>query len=163
MKLLHIVRHAKSSWDDSTLDDFDRPLNDRGNRDAPRMAKRLKESGIHPDLLLTSPAKRALTTCLMMAKVLMIPPENIKQEERLYHADEDQILAILKKVNDHCSSVMVFGHNPGLTEFVNQLMNESIFNIPTCGVAACELKIKSWSELDWGTGKMLFYDYSKKK
>lgn len=165
MKTLYVVRHAKSSWDDPDEADFDRPLNDRGKRDAPRMAKRLKEKEIHPDLMLSSPAKRALSTCKRIAKVIGYPKEKIKEENDLYHASDDVILTVLQGQKDKHEHVFVFGHNPGLTDFVNSLMSEDIGieNVPTCGVVAFQLNIDSWKQLTWGIGKMLFFDYPKSK
>jgi phosphohistidine phosphatase len=163
VKTLFIVRHAKSSWDDPSLSDFDRPLNDRGKRDAPRIGKRLKEKDFSIDLMISSPAKRAYATCQKIAETLKFPKEKIKLEEKLYHANEDRILDIIHKVDGHHSTIMIFGHNPGLTEFVNSLTNGNIFNVPTCGVAACEFQINSWKEVGWGKGELTFYDYPKNK
>lgn len=165
MKTLYIIRHAKSSWDASNVDDFERPLNDRGKRDAPRMGKRLKEKGIHPDLILCSPAKRALSTGKRIAKILNYPKDNIKTDRRLYHPDEETILEIVQGLKDKLSVVMLFSHNPGLTDFVNTLMNGEfdIDNIPTSGVVAFEFDVDAWEEITWGKGKMLFFDYPKSK
>ena len=143
------------------MDDFDRPLNDRGERDAPRMGKRLKEKDITPDLLLSSPAKRALTTCEKIAAVLEYPLAKIKTDQDLYHADEEEILAIVKKLNDKHDCVLIFGHNPGLTDFVNHLTHVVIDNVPTCGVVACSLPINSWKDLAWEQAKIEFFYYPK--
>ena len=165
MKTLFIIRHAKSSWDASNVDDFDRPLNERGKRDAPRMGKRFKEKDIHPDLMVSSPAKRALSTAKRIAEVLKYKKDDIKSDRRLYHADEEIILTVIRELKDNRDVVMLFGHNPGLTEFVNSLMDGSqdIDNIPTCGVVAFQFSIEHWAEIDWGKGKMLFFDYPKSK
>jgi phosphohistidine phosphatase len=162
MKTLYLIRHAKSSWDDPGLDDFDRPLSERGEKDAPRMGKRLKEREITVDLMLSSPAVRALKTCKVMAKALQYPPEKIKIEKALYHADEDVIRGILAGVKDPNNVVMIFGHNPGLTEFANSSLNETISNIPTAGVVAGKLNIKSWKEIKRGCGELAFFDFPKK-
>ena len=165
MKTLYIIRHAKSSWDASTPDDLDRPLNERGKRDAPRMGKRLKEKSIYPDMMLSSPAKRALSTGKKIAKVLKYPKEGIKTERRLYHADEETILSVVRELKDKHNIVMVFGHNPGLTDFVNTLMNGEfdIDNVPTSGVVGFQFDVDEWRNVSWGTGKMLFFDYPKSK
>ncbi len=166
MKRLILVRHAKSSWDDQTLTDFDRPLNDRGNRDAPRMGKRLKEKDIHPDMMLTSPAARALTTCEIIAGILGFSLKKIKTDRSLYHASPEQLLRTLQTLpdlRDREEVVMLFGHNPGLTEFANELLNENIDNIPTCGVVSCQLDVTHWKELDWGKGSLEFFDFPKRK
>jgi len=165
VKTLIIIRHAKSSWDASSIDDFERPLNDRGKRDAPRMGKRFKEKDIHPDLLLSSPAKRALSTAKRIAKELKYPKDNIKTDRRLYHADEETMLTVVRELKDKLHVVMIFSHNPGLTEFVNSLMDGDldIDNVPTCGVVAFQFNFDSWKDLDWGKGKLLFFDYPKSK
>jgi len=162
MKTLIIVRHAKSSWDNLDLKDSERPLNDRGEKDAPRMAKRLKEREITPDLLLSSPAVRAIETCRHIAKVLEYPFEKIKTDPRLYHADENTLLQIVKEMKDQDDCVMLFGHNPGLTLFINLLLNEDIDNLPTCGIVSGLLKISSWSKVKYGSGQLDFYDYPKR-
>lgn len=163
MKRLYIIRHAKSSWNDITLSDFDRPLNERGERDAPRMGKHLKEKRIAADLLLTSPAKRAFSTAEYFALILNYPTENIKTDRKLYHADADAILTTVKNINNKHDEVLLFGHNPGLTDFVNQLTDSSIDNVPTCGIAACIFDVDSWNSVGWRTGKLEFFDYPKKK
>lgn len=165
MKKLIIIRHAKSSWDNPDLDDFDRPLNKRGLKDAPRMGKRLKEKRITPDVMLSSPAERALATCQAIASVLQFDQSKIKTDKRLYHAHEDEILHVVRNLKDSPRDseevVMIFGHNPGLTAFANALMNETIDNIPTCGIVAAELPVERWQDVTFGCGKMLFFDFPK--
>ena len=165
MKTLYLVRHAKSSWDDLDLKDINRPLNERGKKDAPRMGKRLKEKRVFPDLMLSSPAVRALSTCREIAKSLGYLEENIKTDKRLYHASEDQLLKIVQELNDLNDDeevVMIFGHNPGLTEFANSLLGENIENIPTSGVIASEIKVKFWKDTKFGSGELKFFDFPKK-
>jgi phosphohistidine phosphatase len=163
VKTLFIVRHAKSSWDDPSLNDFSRPLNERGEKDAPRMGKRLKEKEITVDLMISSPAERAIKTCEAMAQVLEYPKGKIREEKKLYHAGADQILEILKSTKEPHDVVMIFGHNPGLTEFANHLLNQTIMNIPTAGVVAGKLKIETWKEIAFGCGEILFFDFPKSK
>ena len=165
MKTLYLIRHAKSSWDDTYLKDQDRPLNERGKKDAPRMGKRLKEKKVFPDLMLSSPAVRALDTCKAIAKSLGYPEEKIKTDKRLYHASEDQLLKIvqeIKDLHDDEEVVMIFGHNPGLTVFANSLVNEDIDNIPTCGIIASKMNINFWKDTKFGSGEMKFFDFPKK-
>ncbi|WP_276365924.1 histidine phosphatase family protein [Chryseolinea sp. H1M3-3] len=163
MKTLYVVRHAKSSWEDPNQPDFERGLNKRGKRDVPRMAKRLKEKNFHPDLILTSPAKRAFSTAKKMAEILLFPKEKIKTDRILYHADEETILSVVQTINDKHDTILVLGHNPGLTEFVNALAESDVFidNVPTCGVVAFSMPVDSWKEVNWKSGKLLFYDYPK--
>lgn len=163
MKTLYLVRHAKSSWANLDQPDFERGLNDRGKRDAPRMGKRLKEREIHPDLMLSSPAKRALSTAKRIAEILGYPKEKIKTDRLLYHGDEDTILSVVRTINDKHNTVLLFGHNPGLTEFVNALAENEVYidNIPTCGVVAFNLPVDSWSDVIWKSGNLLLFDYPK--
>lgn len=161
MKTLYVVRHAKSSWDDPLLDDFSRPLNDRGKKDAPRMGKRLKKKKVLPDLILVSPARRTLATAKKIAEVLDYAEEKIKTDSALYHASSKVLLSKIKRASDAADIIMIVGHNPGLTEFVNELMDQEFDNIPTCGIAACTLDVDSWKEVKMGMGKMIFYDYPK--
>ncbi|HNP18046.1 MAG TPA: histidine phosphatase family protein [Fulvivirga sp.] len=161
MKILYLVRHAKSSWEDQSLSDFQRPLNPRGERDAPDMGHRLMKMGIMPDLMLSSPAVRAITTCETIADQLGYAKDQIEKDKAIYHAGEFKLLEVVHEINDHVKSLMLFGHNPGITEFANALTNSSIDNIPTCGVFACSFDIIHWSDVQLGNGKLLFYDYPK--
>lgn len=163
MKTLYVIRHAKSSWEDESLSDFDRPLNERGKRDAPVMGKRLRDRGVVPHLLLSSPAKRAFSTAKRIAKALGYPKDKIKTDRRLYHADSEMIVSVLRNIKNKHDVVFMFGHNPGLTDFVNLMMKERAFidNVPTCGIVAFEFTIEDWKELTRKTGKMLFFDYPK--
>jgi phosphohistidine phosphatase len=164
MKTFYVIRHAKSDWGDPTLDDFDRPLNKRGEADAPRMAKRLKEKEIHPELMLSSPAARAYATCKKIAAILRYPEDSIRTDKKLYHADWETILSVIQTLPDKFDIVMIFGHNPGLTDFVNEIGKRTdIGNIPTCGVVAFQFKTDSWKTLSAGSGDILFYDYPKSK
>jgi phosphohistidine phosphatase len=164
MKTLIVVRHAKSSWDDPDLSDFKRPLNERGMKDAPRMAKRLKEKHFAINTVVSSPALRALTTCHVFVDVLGLPAEQVREIKELYHAGDEIILKVVQNLPDSKHDVaMLFGHNPGLTDFVNNLLEEEIDNIPTTGIVCCKLKIDKWSEAKWGCGEMEFFDWPKKE
>lgn len=166
MKKLILVRHAKSSWDNTDLADFDRPLNERGKKDAPRMGKRLKERGTHPDIMLTSPAIRALHTCQVIAGALDFSLAKIKTDRDLYHASDDQLLKVISRLpesSDNEQVVMLFGHNPGLTEFAERLLNETFDNIPTCGIVSAVLQIEKWRDVSWGCGKKEYFDFPKNK
>lgn len=166
MKTLYVVRHAKSSWDDTNLPDFERPLNERGKRDAPRMGKRLKEKSIHPELMLSSPANRALSTCKRIADALGYANDKIKTDRALYHADEEEILTVVRSISDKYSVLMLFGHNPGLTDFINSFSRDeamNINNLPTCGVVAFTIDVESWEMVDFGKGNFIFFDFPKSK
>ncbi|MDL5048828.1 histidine phosphatase family protein [Oscillatoria amoena NRMC-F 0135] len=161
MKTLYIIRHAKSSWDEPGLSDFERPLNDRGKKDAPRMGKRLNERGINPNLMLSSPAKRALSTCRRICRELHDTEERIKTEKRLYHADSGTIMDVVQNLDNRHHTVMVFGHNPGLTDFVNEIMHANLSNLPTCGVVAARFLTDSWKHVDASNCELLFVDFPK--
>lgn len=163
MKYLYLVRHAKSSWDDLSLEDAKRPLNDRGMRDAPRMAKRLKEKEVTIDQMLSSHAVRALATCRNFSNVLRYPEENIIIQPSLYHASEDGMLQVVHGLNDTLDTVMIVGHNPGLTDFANSLTGELIANVPTSGIVAIAFDVDSWKDITWGEGKLMFFDYPKSR
>lgn len=163
MKTLYLVRHAKSSWDNLSLTDFDRPLNKRGERDAPEMGKRLALRNIKPDLMLSSPANRAYTTARKIAEALTIPEKNIKTDEALFHANAQEIINVIGRHDDAVDSLMVFGHNPGFTDLANFLTaNSYIENIPTCGIVAYNIDTTSWSNIKKGGAEQLFFDYPKK-
>ena len=163
MKTLYLVRHAKSSWDYPNLPDHDRPLNNRGQRDAPEMGRRLAKRGISPDLLLSSTANRALTTCQEIARAIGYKAKGIISTGDIYHAGPNELMTVLRSVDNKHGSVMMFGHNPGFTDFANELADTDIYNIPTCGVFACSFDLDKWEYIDWSAGTMLFYDYPKNK
>lgn len=165
MKTLYIIRHAKSSWEDPEMDDEDRPLNDRGKRDAPRMGKRLKEKEVKPDLMVSSPAKRAFSTARRMGKVLGYEKKHIVKAKKLYHASDDQLLNVVQGFNPKHDTVFLFGHNPGLTDFANALRNDEheIDNLPTCSIIAFQFNVPDWKDITWGIGTMLFFDFPKSR
>ncbi|MBS1505436.1 MAG: histidine phosphatase family protein [Bacteroidetes bacterium] len=166
MKKVYLVRHAKSSWADMGMDDFDRPLNERGEKDAPHMAKLLKHHGVVPDRMISSPAKRALSTCLAFADVLKFDEASIVTDKKLYHASADAILRVLAQMKEHKGEeedvVLLFGHNPGITDFANALLNIGIDNIPTCGIVGATLNIDRWADIAFGCGKLTSFEYPKK-
>lgn len=162
MKTIYLVRHAKSSWDYPELSDFERPLNKRGKRDAPVMGSRLKERDILPDLMLSSPANRALSTCRVIAGAIGYNKQKIVTDKAIYHASKNSLLDVVQQVSNENNSLMLFGHNPGFTDFANELASTDIYNIPTCGIFACEFEVESWKDVGVGKGNLLFYDYPKK-
>jgi len=161
MKTLVLVRHAKSSWDAPGLSDFDRPLNERGKKDAPEMAERLKEKGLKPDVFLSSPAKRARRTARYFAEAFGVEKEAIVFEEDLYMATEEAFLKAVRGRRDGQDTVVLFAHNPGITEFANTLSNVRIDDMPTCSMFAVAADVKSWEDFLAGEKKFLFFDYPK--
>ena len=162
MKTLYIVRHAKSSWRFPELRDFDRPLNKRGKKNAPEMGKRLKARHILPDLLMTSPANRAITTAREIAEKIGYPEANIRENDGIYHSSETTLLEIIKKTDNSINELMLFGHNPGFTDLANLAGDQWIDNIPTCGIVAIEFDVNSWRSIKPKSGRNLFFDYPKR-
>ncbi len=146
MKTLYLVRHAKSSWDDPTLADKARPLDARGKRDAPKVGKRLAKAGVKPDLILSSSAKRALTTARIIAKELGYKRKSIVVDDRLYAAEADVVLDVIQRLDNEAGCVMLFGHNPELTELAHRLSGK-ITRMPTCAVAEFTFDVNSWSRI----------------
>lgn len=151
MKRLTLVRHAKSDWKNAGLKDFDRPLSRRGLKEAPGMAQRLAEQRVHVDLLITSPAVRALETARFFAKALKYPLRLLKSEDRLYLARPAEILEVVHGVGTRVQHLMIFGHNPGLSEFAQQLTDDpELGELPTCAVYSMEFEIDKWSQARFG-------------
>jgi len=145
-----LIRHAKSDWGHPELSDFDRPLNGRGEKDAPHMGKELKARGIGFDLVIASPANRALTTAKAICRKINYPKEKIEKEINLYLASASEIIAVMRKVNDAVERVAVVCHNPGLTTLANVLGGMHIDNMPTCSVAIFTCELDSWKDLEAG-------------
>jgi len=162
MRRLTLVRHAKSDWSLPGQVDWDRPLNKRGQRDAPEMARRLRSRKLKPDLMISSPAVRAITTASVMARELKVAATQLRQDERLYLASPPDLLAVVRELGGDAKHLMVFGHNPGVTEFANQLSaSEHIDNLPTCGVFTALFHLADWADLRWASGQEVEFDYPK--
>jgi phosphohistidine phosphatase len=161
MKRLTIMRHAKSSWDDFSLSDYARPLNERGLRDAPLMGEVLSKKDLDLDLFLSSPAKRAKTTAEIIANAIGFGAENITYQESIYESSEFNLLMMIKGLDETVNSCMIVGHNPALTAIINKLSNFTLLNLPTAGVVSIEFSTP-WSEIAPYKGEMLFYEYPKK-
>lgn len=126
------------------------------------MARRLSEKAIHPGLLLSSPAQRALSTCMLFADGLEYPSSDITTDRRLYRATDEDILKVVHALNDTHAEVMIFAHNPGVTDFANRVSEDAVSDdIPTCGVVALQLPVSSWKEVGWKSAHLIFYDYPK--
>ncbi|MFY0593527.1 SixA phosphatase family protein [Roseivirga sp.] len=163
MKTLFIVRHAKSSWKHPYLSDFERPLNGRGKRDLPDMTNRFSETDYMVDLMLTSPAARALTTAKAFSDKLNMGNEQFLLKENFYHASTRTIRNELAQVSDKADSVMIFGHNPGLTSLIETLSDFNLYNLPTCAICGICFEIGTWKEILYSTGQKIYYDYPKSK
>lgn len=162
MKQLYLVRHAKSSWRNPDLSDFARPLNERGERDAPFMGKRFCKYDVRPDLILSSPASRAISTAKIIAGEIGCSINEIQTDDGLYLADVPTLLNTVTRVDDAFNDLMVFAHNPGITEFAEYLSNYRIGNVPTCGAVCVKFDVQSWHDVKRGEGEFVFFDYPKK-
>lgn len=163
MKTLTLVRHAKSSWKDTTVADHDRPLNKRGERDAPFMARRIDVAGIRPSLILSSTAVRAWTTAKIIARHLGYPQEFLQREKDLYLASLYGLLDVVAAQDDAFNSLMIVGHNPGLTDFADFLSPGLTDNLPTAGVVAVGIDRDDWSLYERPATELVAYDYPKNR
>lgn len=148
MKTLYIVRHAKSSWADPDLIDLERPLNKRGLRDAPFMAKLLYGKEVQVDKLISSPAKRAHETANFFAKQWKISPNQVLLDKQIYEGTPSRLLEKVHEFSNDWNTVFLFGHNPTLTSFINLFANDYLANLPTCGIARLEADVDDWRKID---------------
>lgn len=161
MKTVYFVRHAKSSWK-FDLRDHDRPLNKRGKRDAPNMGILLKQMNVLPDVIYSSSAVRANTTANTIAEAIGFPVDDIIINSNLYHAGTIEVVPLIRKLDNQVDSVMFFGHNPGFTDLANELGDEFIMNVPTCGAVGVEFDVDDWSAVNEENGKTAFFEFPKK-
>jgi len=163
MKTLYLVRHAKSSWKEAELSDHNRPLNKRGEHDAPRMGQRLRKRNPLPEVIISSSAVRAKTTATILAGEIGFPQSAITIDERLYGASPKDVESIICELDDTVHCAMLVGHNPTFTDLINTLGNCDIDNVPTCGMAMLAFSIEKWNEVTPGNGELLDFDYPKKE
>jgi phosphohistidine phosphatase len=159
-KTLILIRHGKSDQG-SGVKDFDRPLNHRGNKNALEMAERIVKKNLIPQLLVSSPALRAITTAKHFAEVLDLPSAAIEQDLSIYEANTTALFNVLNKLDNSFDIIALFGHNPGLTDFANYLCDADIYNIPTSGLVVIKFQIENWNEVSQHTGSMLSFDFPK--
>ena len=162
MKNLFLTRHAKSSWGNPGLADIDRPLNERGKKAAPFMGKLIVDKGEKPDLLISSPANRALSTAKAFGGAMGLVENDIIIDHTIYGAGAQQLLELVQDQDDLYKSIMLFGHNPTFTSFVNLLTGNNIMNVVTCGVIRIDFEFSSWTNIDFGSGRLVYYEYPKK-
>lgn len=160
MKTLYLIRHAKSSWDDMALADEDRPLNSRGKRDAPKVGERLAKRRPKPDLILSSPATRAVMTAEIIAKKLDYKRSKIVLDDRLYAVSADDLLEVIHQLDDKMARVMLIGHNPELTGLAHRLSSK-ITHLPTCAVAELRFDAKSWARIGKDKPTRVALEYPK--
>lgn len=162
MKLLYLVRHAKSRKDIPGLTDSLRPLHPVGLKDAPVMARRLKASGFSPDLVISSPARRAFDTACIFARGLGYPKRKIKKISAVYQANIPELLKVIKTMDNPAENVIIVGHNPEFTELANYLARLSIKKIPTSGVVGIGFDVDSWATIGHNKGRRVFIDHPRK-
>lgn len=162
MKQLFLLRHAKSSWDDPTISDIDRPLNKRGKNDAVFMGNVFRQLNLIPELIISSPAKRAYSTAKKVAAVLDYNKDNLIRDSELYDASVESFLNLITSLNDDYNKIMLVSHNPVITIISNKLSNSSIVNLPTCSLALIEFNINFWKDVKLNSGKLVAFEYPKK-
>jgi phosphohistidine phosphatase len=163
MKRIFLIRHAKSSWGDFSVPDFDRPLNDRGKADAPAMAKRLLEKKIKIDAFISSPAKRARKTCKLFCSEYKVKEDNIILIDDLYLAPSVKFFEVIAALDNKYEDVAIFAHNPGISDFANDLRSGvRVDDMPTCSIFAVEADIKKWNDFKDAEKKFLFFDFPKR-
>ena len=152
MKTIYVLRHAKSSWENSELADFDRPLNDRGKSAAPFMGKVMKDSSLVPKIILSSPAVRARETARLVKESAGFEAE-IKLNDRIYEASPQTLSLVASSLDDRFDSAMIVGHNPGMEGFVRLLTGKSE-PMPTASLAVIDLDVSGWEQIATGAGKL---------
>ena len=158
-KRLYLVRHAKSSHEDPNLKDFDRPLNNRGRRDAPTMGTKLRTAGIILDHIIASPSRRTRQTAKLLLERMAIDIDKVNWDQSIYRCASRVLRERILKIDDAYNNVMIFGHNPAITSTANFFQKDSLIeNVPTTGVVAIEFHISSWAEADSTNGKLLFFE-----
>jgi len=161
VKVLILVRHAKSGWKDTDLADLERPLKKRGRRDAPMMGRRLAERGSCADAIITSPAVRALATADLIADELGHPRSDIEVCQGMYRASDDELLDIIHGLDDAWDRVILIGHNPDMTDLVNRLAPFQIESLPTCGIVELGYDIDSWTQVGSVEAVEAYVDYPR--
>lgn len=164
LRTLVMIRHAKSSWVNPLQSDFERPLNERGKKEAPEMAARLMKAGIMPDLIISSKAKRTRQTAKRIASELGYNTDLIRWEEKLYHCIPSVFDEVLYEVDNQVQTLFVVAHNPGITEFVNQMApGFCVENMPTCGIAGVTFEAVEWNQFPSVAHKLVFFEYPGKE
>lgn len=161
MRSICFIRHAKSSWSDTQVADYDRNLNKRGKRDAPFMAARLAERLSAPDLIISSPAKRAQKTATAMAREIGYNCKLISYMEEIYHGSTTDLLHLVKEIDNKNREVFLVGHNYALTDLAEYLTGEKLGNIPTCGMVLVQCDAEVWNDVSPACCSMLFFEFPK--
>ncbi|MDD2508709.1 MAG: histidine phosphatase family protein [Aliarcobacter skirrowii] len=160
MRELILIRHAKSDWSNPLLDDFERPLNKRGSKNAPFMAKILKKEIQKPDLIISSPSFRTKLTLEYFLKEFEYKGEVIF-EKSIYEAPFENLLKVIKNIDNKYKTIFLIGHNPGLNDLANFLLGSFEDNIPTSGVLKIDFDTNSWKNISKDNSKLIFFKYPK--
>ena len=161
MKHILLARHAKSDWDNPELADIDRPLNKRGLRDAPYMGQRMIKRNINPQTIITSPAVRAMTTAVLLAKELNYPSDKILSNEKIYSATPEQLINIIRDFDNSKDWIMMIGHNPCISQLVSVLQGDFAPTMPTCSIYALAFNVDDWQTIGPHTAKIVFFESPK--
>lgn len=161
MKTIYLTRHAKSDKGNPQLKDIDRPLNERGYRDAYFMSALLKKEKNIPELLISSPAVRAYSTALIFLRTFGFNTGKLKLNDFLYEENAETYMNEIKSLPEDFNSFMLFAHNPTITEVANMLSDKPIDDFSTCGIMRIDFEIKKWEEIGSKEGKQVFFEYPK--
>lgn len=161
MKILYLMRHAKSSWNFDGLSDQERPLNNRGRTDAPQMGQALAERNIRLDALVSSPAVRALSTAALVAKELNYPPERIEVIDQIYEADLDRLAEVVQELPDTAESVLLVGHNPTISDTANHFSPSPVPEMVTAAIVCLHFQTDSWADASRHNAELYFVDSPK--
>jgi phosphohistidine phosphatase len=159
MKRLTLIRHARASWGNAALDDIDRPLNERGEKEASLIGRRLSRHSLKPEQIVCSPATRATSTATLIARELGLPLHDVVLQRRIYEAEVGDLLHIIQQLDRSLTHVILIGHNPGISELSSILTGLSMRSMHTCGVFAIDFEVAEWTEIEPGSGSFVFYDY----
>ena len=157
-KILYLLRHAKSSWSDHSISDFDRPLNKRGIQQAPQIAAILASKEARPQVIISSPANRALSTAKIMAVAISSDRSKIGSDKRIYEANIQALMYLIQELDDELQTVMIVGHNPGFSYLVNTLSRQKVAPLPTCSLIQLKLEISHWNKLEAECGELISAD-----
>jgi phosphohistidine phosphatase len=156
MKKIILVRHAKSSWE-RNVSDNDRPLNSRGVEDAKITAYNLKKKGYIIDLVCSSPANRAYSTCKIFSEYLQVLKDDVCISNELYDFEGKQVISFIKNLDNKLNTVVIFGHNAAFTTVANAFGDRYIANIPTSGVVVIKFEVKEWVFLKFGHTELVLF------
>ncbi len=157
MKTLYIMRHGKSAWHSGAERDFDRPLNPRGKQDVPRIAHALHDRKAHPDIIISSPARRAITTARLLCASVQFPLCRIQEKDSLYMAPLKALTSAIALLDGKHTQALLVGHNPGLTHLINYFLGDRLDNLPTAAVMGLEARVEDWQAFVPGVVREKFF------